>query len=72
MQSLVYFVVIFLASLFASFAMIAMTSIHSVGGAVVTGGCGMFVCWWLRISLRMGCACQSGSCCVMYMVFLMR
>ena len=44
MQSLVYFVVIFLASLFAFFAMFAMVLIHSVGGAVVIGGCGMFVC----------------------------
>jgi hypothetical protein len=72
MQSLVYFVVIFLASLFACFAMVAMASIHSVGGVVVTGGSGMFVCWWFRISFRMGCTYQSGSCCAMYMVFLMR
>ena len=63
MQSLVYFVVIFLASLFAFFAMVAMASIHLVGGVVVTCRCGMFVCWWFRISLRMGCGCQSGSCC---------
>ena len=48
-----------------------MVSIHSVGGAVVIGGCGMFVCWWFRISFKMGCACQSDSCCAMYMVFLM-
>ena len=72
MQSLVYFVMIFLASLFAFFAIAAMVSIHSVGDAVVIGGCGMFVCWWLRISYRMGCACHSGSCSAMYMVFLMR
>ena len=45
MQSLVYFVVIFRASLFAFFAMVAMASIHSVGDAVVTGGCGsLHVC----------------------------
>ncbi len=55
MQSLVYFVVIFLASLFAFFAMVAMVSIHSVGGDVVIGGCGMCTCWWFRISIRMGC-----------------
>ena len=48
-----------------------MVSIHSVGGAIVIGGCGMFVCWWFRISFKMGCACQSDSCCAMYMVFLM-
>ena len=72
MRSLVYFVVIFLVSLFAFFAIIAMVSIHSVGCVIVVGGCGMFVCWWFRMSLRMGCACQSGSCCAMYMVFLMR
>ena len=56
MQSLVYFVVIFLASLFAFFAMVAMLSIHSVGGIIVAGGCGMLVYWWFRISFRMGCA----------------
>ena len=44
MQALVYLVVIFLASLFAVFAMIAMVLIQSVGGAVVTGGCGMLMC----------------------------
>ena len=44
MQFLVNFVVIFLASLFAFFAMVAMASIHSVGGAVVIGGCGMITC----------------------------
>jgi hypothetical protein len=72
MQSLVYFVVIFLASLFAFFAMVAMVLIHSVGGAVVIGGCGIIVCWWFRISFRIGCVCQSGSCCAIYMVFLIR
>ena len=72
MQSLVYFVVIFLASLFAFFAMAAMVSIHSADDDVVTGGCGMFTCWWFRISFRMGCVCQQGLCCVMYMAFLMR
>ena len=72
MQFLVYFVVIFLASLFAIFAMAAMASIHSIGGVVVIGGFGLLVCWWFRISFRIGCACQSGSCCAMYMVFLMR
>ena len=72
MQSLVYFVVIFLASLFAFFAMGAMMSIHSVGGATVAGGCGMFACWWFRISLRMEWACHSGSFWAMYMAFLMR
>ena len=45
MQALVYFVVIDLASLFAFFAMVAMASIHSVGGAIVIGGCGILVCW---------------------------
>ena len=44
MQSLVYFVVIFLASLFAYFAMVAMASIQSVGGAVVISGCEMLAC----------------------------
>ena len=39
-QSLVYFVVIFLASLFAVFAMTAMTLIHSAKEGVVSGGCG--------------------------------
>ena len=72
MQSLVYFVVIFQASLFAFFAMAAMVSIHSTGGDVVIGGCGMFTCWWFRISIRMGCVCQCGSFCVIYMAFLMR
>ena len=67
-----YFVVIFLASLLAFFAMVAMLLIHSVGGAIVVGGCGMFVCGWFLISSMMGCACQSGSFCAMYMVFLMR
>jgi hypothetical protein len=68
----VYFVVIFLASLLAIFAMAAMAVIHSSGGAVVGRGCGMSTCWWFRISFRMGCICQSGSCCPMYMTFLMR
>ena len=45
MQSLVYFVVIFLASLFAVFAMVAMALIHSAEGGVVAGGCGMLTCW---------------------------
>ena len=72
MQSLVYFAEIFLASLFALFAMVAMVSIHSIGGVVAIGGCGMLVCWWFRISFRMGCASHSRSCCAMYMVFLMR
>jgi hypothetical protein len=72
MQSLVYFVVIFLASLFAIFAMVAMALIHSSRGDIVTGGCGMLTCWWFRISFRMGCVCQSGSCCAMYMIFLMK
>ena len=72
MQSLVYFVVIFLASLFTFFAMVAMPSIHSSGGDVVTDACGMFMCWWFRVSFRMGCACQCGSCCAMYMAFPMR
>jgi hypothetical protein len=40
----VYLVVIFLASLFAVFTIVAMALIHSVGGAVVTGGCGMLMC----------------------------
>ena len=61
-----------MASLFVFYAMFAMVSIHSVGGAVVTGGCGMLAYWWFRISFRMGCAYESGSCCAMYMVFLMR
>ena len=64
--------VIFLASLFAFFAMVAMASIHSVGGVVVAGGCGILTCWWFRISFRMGCVCHIGSCCAMYMVFRMR
>ena len=72
MHSLVYFVVIFMASLFAFSAMVAMASIHSVVGIVVLGGCGRVACWWFRILFRMGCVCQSGSCCAMYMVFLMR
>ena len=72
MQSLVYFVVIFLASLFAFFAMVAMVLIHSVGNAVVVVGCGIIVCWWFLMSFMMGCDCQSGSCCAMYMVFLIR
>ena len=72
MQSLVYFVVIFLASLFVVFAMAAMVLIHSAGDAAVVGGCGMLTCWWFRISFRMGCICQYGSCCAMYMAFLMR
>ena len=72
MQSLVYFVVVFLASLFAFFPMVAIVSIHSIGSAVEIGGCGMFVCWWFCISFKMGCVCQSGPCCAMYMVFLMR
>ena len=65
MQSLVYFVVIFLASLFAVFAIVAMVSIQSIGDAVVVGGCGMLMCWWFRISFRMGCTCQLGSFCTM-------
>ena len=72
MQSLVYFVVIFMASLFAFFTMVAMIFIHSVRSAVVICECGMFVCWWFRILFRMGCACHSGSYCAMYMVFMMR
>ena len=72
MQFLVYFVVIFLASLFAFFAMVVMVLIHSIRGVVVIGGCGMFVCWWFCISFRMGCVIHSGSYCAMYMVFLMR
>ena len=72
MQSLVYFVVIFLAYLFAVFAMVAILSIHSVGVAAVTGGWGMLACGWFRNSLRMGCACHDGSFCTMYMVFRMR
>ena len=43
MQSLVYFVVIFLASLLTFFAMVATASIHSSEGDVVTGRCGMFI-----------------------------
>ena len=45
MQSLVYFVVIFLASLFTIFAMVAMTLIHSAEDGVVAGGYGMLTCW---------------------------
>ena len=45
MQSLVYFVVIFLASLFAVFAIVAMVSIHSTGDVVVVSGCRMLTCW---------------------------
>ena len=41
MQSLVNFVVIFLASLLAVFARIAMVLIHSLGVVVVVGGCGI-------------------------------
>ena len=44
MQSLVYFVVIFRASLLAVFAMHAIVSIQSVGGAIVIGGGGIDVC----------------------------
>ena len=44
MQSLVYFVVIFRASLFAVFAIYAMVSIQSVGDTVVIGGGGIVVC----------------------------
>ena len=47
--------------LLAFFAMAAMASIHSIGGDAVTSGCGMFTCWWFRISFRMGCVCQCGS-----------
>jgi hypothetical protein len=65
MQSLVYFVVIFLASLFAVFAMAAIVLIHSSGDVVVAGGCGMLTCWWFQISFRMGCTCQRGLCCTM-------
>ena len=43
-QFLVYFVVIFLASLFAVFAMAAILPIHSTGVATEMGGCGMRVC----------------------------
>ena len=38
MQALVYFVVIFLASLLAVFAIAAMTSIHSFGMVSIIGG----------------------------------
>jgi hypothetical protein len=72
MQPLVYFVVIFLASLFTFRAMCAMVSIHSEGGVGVIGRCGMFGCWWLCISFRIGCVRQNGSCCTMYMVLRMR
>ena len=65
MKSLVYFVVIFLAFLFAVFAIVAMVSIHSTGDVVVIGGCGMLTCWWFRISFRIGCTCQLGSFCTM-------
>ena len=54
MQFLVYFVVIFLASLLAVFAIATMTSIYSFGGVVVVGGCGICTCWWFRISFKMG------------------
>ena len=53
-QSLVYFVVIFLASLLAVFAMAALISIHSFGGVFVVGGCGIYTFWWFRISFRIG------------------
>ena len=45
MQYLVYFVVIFMASLFAVFAMVAMALIHSTEGGVVAGGYEMLTCW---------------------------
>ena len=45
-----YFVVIFLASLFAFLAMAAMTSIHSARSVVVTGGVG-----YLRVSGFVSC-----------------
>ena len=40
-ESLVYLVVIFLASLLAVFAIAAIMSIHSFGEVVVVGGCGI-------------------------------
>ena len=53
-QCLVYFVVIFLASLLEVFAIAGIVSIHSFGGVVVVGGCEICTCWWLRISFKMG------------------
>ena len=53
-QSLVYFVVIFMASLLAVFAIATIMSIHSYGEVVVVSGCGICTCWWFRISFRMG------------------
>ena len=72
MQSLVYFVVIFLASLLAIFAILAMSSIHSFGIESVAGGCGICTYWWLRISFSIGCVCHSGLFFAMYIVFLIR
>ena len=72
MQSLVYFVVIFLAFLFAFFAMMAMAPVQSVVGVDISGGCGMLTCRWFRMRFRVGCVCQRGSCCTMYMVLLIR
>ena len=59
-QCLVYFVVIFLASLLEVFAIAAMVLIHSFGVVVVVGGCGICTFWWLRISFKMGWVCQCG------------
>ena len=71
-QSLVYFVVIFLASLLAVFAISAISSIHSFGVVSIVGGCEICTWWWLCISFRMGCVCHYGLCFVMYIVFMIR
>ena len=71
-RTLVYFVVIFLASLLAVFVIAAMTSIHSFGIVSIIGGWGICICWWLHISLRIGCVCHCGSFFAICIVFLMR
>ena len=71
-QSLVYFVVIFLASLLVVFAIATISLIHSFGVVSIVGGCGICACWWLRISFRIGCVCQCGLCFAMYIVFMVR
>ena len=66
MQSLLYFVVIILASL------LALISIHSFDMVSIIGGWGICTFRWLRILSIIGCVCHCGSFFAIYIVFSMR